>query len=141
MQPIFDLKSMVLGRKSCFSENPQKTEFFDFRLRKKVWKIIFWPRFFFSKNIELWLQNGIFTSGIPPVAFSNDFFEILMYDITVSVLHLKKILLICGRFSDPPYQILRHMSSIFLGKAWIRIYRTLGFQKNRLRRLLEVCPM
>ena len=133
---------MVLGRKSCFFWKSSKNRVLGLQSPKKSLKNNFLtPIFFFSKNLELWHQNGTFTSGIPPVAFSNDFFEILMYDITVSMLYLKKYYSYVLRFGKVGQKTDHIWVVFFLGEAWIRIYGTLGFQKNRLRRLLEVCPM
>ena len=83
-QPIFEFKSMVLGRKSWFSENPQKTEFLDFRVRKNVWILIFWSRFFF-------LEKYI-TSAPKSYKILNSTYEISNYSI------LSPLLAVCYFF-------------------------------------------
>ena len=42
------------------------------------------PDIVFPKNIVLQLQNGIFTSGIPPILLPDEFFESLMYTFSKS---------------------------------------------------------
>ena len=67
-------------RKFHLGSRYQKKLFFWLQSPKKWSKIIFFSNFFdFSKNMELQLQNGIFTSGIPPILLFHEFFETLRY--------------------------------------------------------------
>ena len=95
---------------------------------------------FFLKNIVLQLQNGIFTSGIPPILLPDEFFESLMYTFSETKSLPKKD-------TSHMYKTLKNVwkfqISIFLEKPIPKLSFDIGFTKiHPLARFLsyfEVC--